>query len=139
MNLVSGRHMRAGGITFDMQDCTLRHDGQTIGYASEVNGLFQLYLRSTPDSSAFSAGRGFKISFETWHRRLGHLGHANIERLAKLANGIDLKDLPRPSDTCDVCVQANQTCRPYNHSIQRVSEPLGLIHSDISGPITSTG
>ncbi len=39
-NLVSGRRMRAGGVSFDMRDCTLRHNNNVIGYASEVNGIF---------------------------------------------------------------------------------------------------
>jgi len=93
-NLVSGRRMCAGGVSFNMRDCTLRHNNNVIRYAPEVNGIFQLHLNNTPQSHTFAANCGFKVLFDTWHRRLSHLGHTNIERLSKIVNSIDLKDLP---------------------------------------------
>jgi hypothetical protein len=63
-NLVSGRCIRTGGVSFDMRDCTLRHNNNVIGYASEVNRIFQLHLDDTPQSHAFAANCGFKVSFD---------------------------------------------------------------------------
>jgi len=137
-NLVSGRRMRAGGVSFDMRDCTLRHNNNVIEYASEVNRIFQLHLDDTPQSHAFAANRGFKVLFDTWHRRLSHLGHTNIKRLSKIVDDIDLKDLSWRHDICEPCIKAKQTRRPYNAPIERATWPLGLIHSDVVEPITPT-
>jgi len=93
-NLVFDCCMRADDIFFDMCDCTLRHKNNVIEYASEVNRIFQLHLDNTPQSHAFAANCGFKVSFDMWHWRLSHLGHTNIKCLSKIINSIDLKDLP---------------------------------------------
>jgi len=63
-NLISDCCMRVDGISFDMCDCTLHHKNNVIRYASEVNGIFQLHLDNTPQSHAFAANCGFKVSFD---------------------------------------------------------------------------
>jgi len=92
-NLVSDCCMHIDDISFDMCDCTLRHKNNVIEYAFEVNGIFQLHLDDTPQSHAFAANCEFKVLFDMWHRRLSYLSHTNIERLSKIINSIDLKDL----------------------------------------------
>jgi len=94
VNLVSDRRMCVSDIFFDMCDCIIRHkNNNVIEYTSEVNRIFQLHLDDTPQSHAFAANCGFKVLFDMWHQRLSHLGHTNIERLSKIINNIDLKDL----------------------------------------------
>jgi len=66
-NLVFDCCMHVSGIFFDMHDCTLSHKNNVIGYASEVNEIFQLHLDDTPQSHAFAANCGFKVSFDMWH------------------------------------------------------------------------
>jgi hypothetical protein len=92
-NLVSDCCMRVDGISFDMCDCIIRHKTTSSEYASEVNRIFQLHLDNTPQSHAFAANCEFKVSFDMWHQHLSHLGHTNIERLFKIINSIDLKNL----------------------------------------------
>jgi len=117
-NLVSDCCMRADGIFFDMCDCTICHKNNVIKYASEVNRIFQLHLNNTPQSHAFAANCGFKVSFDMWHQCLSHLNHTNIERLFKIINSIDLKNLPQQHDVCKLCMKVKQTCCPYNASIE---------------------
>ena len=94
VNLIFDCCMRVNGIFFDMCDCTICHkNNNVIRYTSEVNGIFQLHLNDTPQSHAFAANCEFKVLFDTWHRHLSHLNHTNIERLSKIINGIDLKNL----------------------------------------------
>ncbi len=64
VNLVFDCHMRISGIFFDMCDCIIRHKNNVIEYASEVNEIFQLHLDNTPQSHAFTANCGFKVSFD---------------------------------------------------------------------------
>jgi len=92
-NLIFDCCMRTDGIFFDMRDCTLCHKNNVIEYASEVNRIFQLHLDNTPQSHAFAANHRFKVLFDMWHQRLSHLGHTNIERLFKIVDSIDLKNL----------------------------------------------
>ena len=92
-NLIFDCHMRADDISFDMCDCTLRHKNNVIEYASEVNGIFQLHLNNTPQSHVFAANCEFKVLFDMWHQCLSHLSHTNIERLSKIINSINLKNL----------------------------------------------
>jgi len=63
VNLVFDHCMRADGIFFDMRDCIIRHKNNVIRYAF-VNGIFQLHLDDTPQSHAFAANCGFKVSFD---------------------------------------------------------------------------
>jgi len=136
-NLIFGCCMRASGIFFDMHDCIIRHkNNNVIEYTSEVNGIFQLHLNNTPQSHAFAANCGFKVSFDMWHQRLSHLGHTNIKRLSKIIDSIELKNLPQWHDICELCMKAKQTCHPYNASIEWVTWPLGLIHLNVIEPIT---
>ncbi len=94
-NLVFDCHIHVDDISFDMCDCTLRHKNNVIEYASEVNRIFQLHLDDTFQSHAFAANCEFKVSFNMWHQCLSHLSHTNIERLFKIINSIDFKNLPQ--------------------------------------------
>jgi len=138
VNLVFDCHMRVSGIFFDMCDCIIHHKNNVIEYASEVNGIFQLHLDNTPQSHAFTANCGFKVLFDMWHWRLSHLSHTNIERLSKIINSIDLKDLSWWHDVCELCMKVKQTHCSYNASIEWVTWSLGLIHLNVVGPITPT-
>ncbi len=137
-NLIFDCCMRVSGIFFDMRNCIIRHKNNVIKYASEVNGIFQLHLNDTPQSHAFAANCEFKLSFDTWHQHLSHLGHTNIKRLFKIIDGIDLKDLPQWHNVCELCMKVKQTCHPYNASIEWVTQPLDLIHLNVVEPLTPT-
>jgi len=66
-NLIFDHCMCVDGISFNMRDCIIRHKNNVIKYASEVNRIFQLHLNDTPQSHAFAANCGFKVSFDMWH------------------------------------------------------------------------
>jgi len=94
VNLIFDCCIHISDILFDMCDCIICHkNNNVIEYTSEVNGIFQLHLDDTPQSHAFAANCGFKVLFDTWHWRLTHLSHTNIEHLFKIINDIDLKNL----------------------------------------------
>ena len=67
-------------------------------------------------------------SSNLWH---GRLGHVNYDTLRKLIN---LNHIPTfqidAKHKCETCVEAKLT-RSSFHSIERHTEPLDLIHSDI--------
>ncbi len=138
VNLVSDCHMRVSDISFDMCDCTLCNKNNVIEYASEINRIFQLHLDNTPQSHAFAANCEFKVSFDTWHWCLSHLGHTNIKCLFKIVNSIDFKNLSQWHDVCELCMKVKQTHCLYNAFIEQATWLLDLIHLNVVEPIMLT-
>ena len=67
-------------------------------------------------------------SSNVWHGRLGHVNYNTLRRL------INMEYLPKfkidPNHKCEICVES-KLARTSFQSIERSSEPLELIHSDI--------
>ena len=67
-------------------------------------------------------------SSNIWHGRLGHVSFTTIKRLINLdlipSFTIDL------SHRCEICIESKLTKTPF-HSIERSSQILDLVHSDI--------
>ena len=71
-----------------------------------------------------------------WHCRLGHINKNRINRLAQ--EGIlevgDCESLP----TCESCLLGKMTKSSFNEKDERANKLLGLIHSDVCGPMSSS-
>ena len=80
-------------------------------------------VRNKKNSSAYMLE-----SFNVWHGRLGHVNYDALRRL------VNMECLPKctfdSNIKCETCVEAKLT-RTSFQSIERTSEPLQLIHSDI--------
>ena len=78
-------------------------------------------------NKASSSAYILKLS-NLWHGRLGHVNYATLRRL------INLDHIPTfqidSQHKCETCVEAKLT-RSSFQSIERHTEPLDLIHSDI--------
>ena len=63
-----------------------------------------------------------------WHGRLGHVNYGSLKKL------VNMNYLPKfelnPNHKCEVCVEAKLT-KIHFQSVERSTEPLDLIHSDI--------
>ena len=68
-----------------------------------------------------------------WHYRLGHIG---VKRMKKLdANGL-LESLDYESfDTCEPCLMGKMTKTPFSGTMERATELLEIIHTDVCGPM----
>lgn len=75
-------------------------------------------------------------SQQLWHRRLGHLNKRSMDLLRKgMANGINYTD--SDYSPCVACIEGKQARLPFpKKSYSRASEKLGLIHSDLCGPMS---
>ena len=72
-----------------------------------------------------------------WHRRLGHLGNAGMEALAKnqMVSGLDIDSKQQP-EFCESCAKGKSHRLAFKHSIKtRANHPLELVHSDVCGKI----
>ena len=71
-----------------------------------------------------------------WHCRFGHIGKKRIERLRKdgLLDSFDYESI----ETCESCLHGKMTKAPFVGQSERASELLGLVHTDVCGPMNST-
>ena len=100
------------------------------GYMSD--GLFKLNVMTVvPTSSNNKNEMNSSYLLESsnmWHARLGHVNYDAIRRL------VNLNDLPKmsidPNHKCETCVES-KLARTSFKSIERSTEPLELIHSDV--------
>jgi hypothetical protein len=70
-----------------------------------------------------------------WHYRLGHINEKGIERLHKdgFLSSFDFESF----DTCESCLLGKMTKSSFTGSIERASDLLGLVHTDVCGPMIS--
>src|SRR4051794_20780847 len=75
-------------------------------------------------------------TMDIWHCRLGHIG---VERIKKLhASGL-LESLDIGSiDTCESFLMGKMTRTPFNGVVERAIDLLGIIHTDVCGPMSSS-
>ena len=68
-----------------------------------------------------------------WHCKLGHINKSRINRLAQegILNITDCESLP----TCESYLFEKMTKSSFTEKNERASEVLGLIHSDVYGPM----
>ncbi|GJW24423.1 retrotransposon protein, putative, ty1-copia subclass [Tanacetum coccineum] len=68
-----------------------------------------------------------------WHCRLAHISKKRIE---KLQHGGLLKSMDEKSfDKCVSCLSGKMTRKPFPHRTERATDLLGLIHTDVCGPL----
>uniref|UniRef100_A0A8R7PCV6 GAG-pre-integrase domain-containing protein n=1 Tax=Triticum urartu TaxID=4572 RepID=A0A8R7PCV6_TRIUA len=72
-----------------------------------------------------------KLTFDHWHKRLGHPSSSIVDsviRLNKLACAPS-----RESLVCDACQRGKVHQLPYNNSSHVTNSPLELVHTDVWG------
>ena len=71
-----------------------------------------------------------------WHCRLGHINEKRIMKLHKdgLLNSFDFQSFER----CESCLLGKLTKSPFTGNSEKASDLLGLIHTDVCGPINTT-
>ena len=148
-NLISlGRWTRAGGsYSANGTMLTLKtKDGKSIAVGHQMkNNLSKMEVRvygeetttinpsSIPQPKVF-ANTEKLISWETWHRRFGHVGYSGLQRLldGNMVEGFNVdRDTPKPD--CIACTEAKQHVQPFPKSTDRKMEPGELTHIDLWG------
>ena len=76
---------------------------------------------------------GSKQTLDTWHRRMAHVNHATIQKMASegLVEGLILKG--RNKSLCPRCAYSKQHKAPFlvNEHRERLKAPEDLIHTDL--------
>ena len=134
-NLKSGSLLSKKGfkLVFVSDNFILTKNGMYVGKGYMSNGLFKMNvmivvspiknINKKNTSSAYMLE-----SSNAWHDRLRHVNYDTLRRL------INMECFPNfkidPNHKCEICVESKLT-RTSFQSIERSSEPLELIHSDI--------
>jgi hypothetical protein len=69
-----------------------------------------------------------------WHCHLGHIGVKHMNELHKdgLLDSLDFDSF----DTYKPCLLGKMTRTPFTGAVERASDLLGLIHTDVRGPMS---
>nr|GEZ01825.1 retrotransposon protein, putative, Ty1-copia subclass [Tanacetum cinerariifolium] len=86
-----------------------------------------------PRALSLYMGDGHRAAVEAllWHSRLGHISKKHIKKLqhGELLDSIEIKSFEK----CVSCMSEKIARKPYSHQVERATNLLGLIHTDVCG------
>ncbi|GIM13846.1 hypothetical protein Vretimale_16923, partial [Volvox reticuliferus] len=148
VKLISAGTLDERGVVFEFGDgkAEVRFKGETILRGKKVGRTYVISY-----GSGYSAG-GNRACAVTgsgdsaavlWHRRLGHLGYSNLEKMCreKMVTGMEIDRASleaASSQICEPCIYAKQSRGPFPSTGHKAAKPLGLIHMDVCGPMPET-
>lgn len=114
--------------SFAIQDALTK---RILATGTHRDGLYIL----NPGSQAFAASvvSSNRISFDLWHKRLGHVAHDIIFLLNKRGCLRVSSILPTPT-ICSSCELSKQHRLPFQLNAKRSLHVLDLVHYDLWGP-----
>ena len=77
----------------------------------------------------------YACDLKQWHEILGHCNYEDVIQLETVVEGMKIKGAKIKPDDCSVCTEGKMTNNRNRKPDNRASEPLELVHSDLSGPI----
>jgi hypothetical protein len=73
-----------------------------------------------------------------WNQQLNHLNMANLQKLGKMVNGMNLKEVPL-HHVCEACIESkHQKTSFLKNEASKASKLLELVHSDVCGLLKTT-
>jgi hypothetical protein len=137
MNIVSGSRLSRDGYHFESitNGCSISKDGVFYVHASNRDGLYILDLVTHINSvDVKRCKHSDDNATYIWHC---HLGHISVKRMKKLQNDGLLDSLDFDSfDTCEPCLLGKMTRTLFTETADRASDLLGIIHTDVCGPMS---
>lgn len=115
-----------GSVSFSNGQHIVKTDEVEI--ALEEHGNLFVFPRAAREDSLASIAR-------LWHRRLGHVNQATVNRV--LETNPRLKKKKPPHHVCEECAETKSVRMSFPKSAERrTTRKLQLVHSDVWGPIT---
>ncbi|KAM1381427.1 hypothetical protein ACFX2I_023028 [Malus domestica] len=143
-NLISiSKLLRDGhSVLFDKMSCTLYLNGRIISHGNMIEGLFHLETNSGMhciaggNTSKPKRAREEVNQEKMWHLKLGHV---NLDKIHKMSKDGYIRPLGNDQmGTCECCLKGKMTKSPFTRKGERATEILGLIHTDVCGPMSTT-
>jgi len=143
-NLLSMGKLDSAGVKWEGQDGTLtlmRKDGSVIGLGMKKRDMYLLEARGVPaevvETAEVRVAESNAKSWDEWHRQYGHLAYSAIRALRdkEMVSGLIIDENSTPQETCEACIQAKITRRPFpKESTTKTEKPGEYTVSDIWGP-----
>ncbi|KAL4326131.1 hypothetical protein GQ457_11G022160 [Hibiscus cannabinus] len=123
-------------IIIKNNSCSFFYDNLFYGSAQLINGLYIL----NQENMIFNINtKRLKTNDSNqtylWHCRLGHISERRISKLHK--DGLLDPFVFEQLDVCESCLLGKMTKTPFSGKGERASDLLGLIHSDVCGPMNT--
>src|ERR1700683_136433 len=142
-NLISlGRWDKAGGTYQGGKNkiILITKDGKRVAEGNRLNNfLYGMNVRvkpptSTSESSQTFTGTESAQSWETWHKRYGHIGYSGLQKLLdnNMVEGLEV-DTSTPKPDCVACTEAKQNVEPFPKLTNRNMQTGDLTHIDLWG------
>lgn len=112
-------------VVFDKDGVQICKDKNVIASGQLIGNMFSMNIK-TNEFAATANATGNNDSV-LWHRRLAHINFAALNSLLNIKVKHDIQ--------CVVCAEGKQSRKPFHDSGTRASGLLGLVHSDVCGPI----
>nr|GEZ10236.1 hypothetical protein [Tanacetum cinerariifolium] len=135
------RLYKDGFVNLFENDNTISVSRNNLVYYSAIprDDIYEidLYSSNTNDSSMYAISNiRAKLNLDSillWHCRLGHISKTLIEKLQHdgLLNLTDIKSFEK----CVSCMSGKMARKPYSHQVERDKDLLGLIHTNVCGPL----
>jgi hypothetical protein len=112
-----------------------------VMFEAKVNSSTVAYLQGTtvpiPETANLSSATTLPLDLSLWHQHLCHPSYPVLQRMIKdsLVTGLKVTSSSKPDPICEPCLAGKMVADPFPSSSHRSTKLLGLIHSDVHGPI----
>ena len=116
--------------------CSIYMNKTFCGHTLNISGLLNLDSSDTHIHSIEAKRYKFNNDSATylWHCHLSHIG---VKRMKKLHVDGLLESLDYESlDACETCLMGKMTKTPFSGTIERATNLLEIIHTDVCGPMS---
>ncbi|GJU25980.1 retrotransposon protein, putative, ty1-copia subclass [Tanacetum coccineum] len=126
-----------GGVSLQLSLCTSIIRGVVSVHRLVENGFVQCFtdygISVSKNNVVYFNAIPSNDSTYLWHYRLAHINKKHIKRLQQ--EGL-LKSINDESfDQCVSCLSGKMTRKSFPHRLERATDLLGIIHTDVCGPL----
>ena len=139
-NIISISCLDLDGYSFVIENNKITIHRNDIYYGNAIldNGLYILDLNNTKSIYNIDTKRVKSNELNPtyfWHCRLGHINEKRISKLHKdgALGSFDFESY----EICESCLSGKMTKSPFNKQGERANDLLGLIHTDVCGPLST--
>ncbi|GJX06210.1 retrotransposon protein, putative, ty1-copia subclass [Tanacetum coccineum] len=103
------------------------------------NGIYEIYMHdlvSNVNSIYNVSNKRVEHNLDStyiWHCRLAHINKKRIKQPQQ--DGLLKSTDDESFDKCESCLSGKMTKKPFPHSNERAKDLLGVIHTDVCGPL----
>ena len=138
-NLISVSKLGEKGakVYFDKQGAQIKAaDGMIVMKAKRLGQLYEVEVEKQNPTIYVTQTKRRSVLFNTWHRRLGHIGAETVHEMVNknLVDGLNISGELTMRGRCEDCIFGKHSTHPSNDKGYRETNVLERIHIDIWGP-----